>query len=175
MPIYLGNGTYDAAATEGSFNNSISAAGIFDLGVGYQFNNWFRADVTGEYRGGSRLRIAVRDRRSDEYGGTNKQSLAADSYSANLSSIVGLINGYADLGNWYGLTPYVGAGVGFARNTMSGLTDTSVNAPLPGGATSPGRRLRRRPLAVELRLGADGRPVVRRDTKSEARPRISLP
>jgi hypothetical protein len=27
------------------------SAGIFGLGVGYQVNNWFRADVTGQYRG----------------------------------------------------------------------------------------------------------------------------
>src|SRR3954464_7505531 len=26
------------------------SAGIFGLGVGYRVNNWFRADVTGEYR-----------------------------------------------------------------------------------------------------------------------------
>src|SRR5579872_729706 len=25
--------------------------GIYQLGAGYQFNNWFRADITGEYRG----------------------------------------------------------------------------------------------------------------------------
>ena len=30
-------------------------AGIFGLGVGYQFNNWFRADVTGQYRGNAQF------------------------------------------------------------------------------------------------------------------------
>ena len=24
---------------------------LWDIGVGYQFNNWFRVDVTGQYRG----------------------------------------------------------------------------------------------------------------------------
>ena len=28
-------------------------AGIFGVGVGYRFNNWFRADVIGQYRGKS--------------------------------------------------------------------------------------------------------------------------
>ena len=32
---------------------SFDSAGIFGVGVGYQFNNWFSADVTGEYRGKS--------------------------------------------------------------------------------------------------------------------------
>ena len=46
-----------------------------------------------------------------------------------------MVNGYADLGSWYGFTPYVGAGVGFARNTLSGLTDTAFNT-LAGGSMS---------------------------------------
>src|SRR4051812_1944743 len=29
---------------------SFGSAGIFDLGAGYRFNNWFRADITGQYR-----------------------------------------------------------------------------------------------------------------------------
>jgi len=33
--------------------SSFGSAGIYGGGVGYQFNNWFRADVTGEYRGKS--------------------------------------------------------------------------------------------------------------------------
>src|SRR3981189_3971303 len=34
-------------------NTGFDTAGIFGIGVGYQFNNWFRADVTGQYRGKS--------------------------------------------------------------------------------------------------------------------------
>jgi opacity protein-like surface antigen len=128
-PIWAG--WYNPAATEGSYNSSISASGIFDLGVGYQFNNWLRFDVTGEYRGGSRMKSLYV---INDSTGTN-QTQAADFYSGDLSSLVGLINGYADLGTWYGFTPYVGAGVGFARNTLSGLTYTAFNT-LAGGSMS---------------------------------------
>src|ERR1700676_5461269 len=31
--------------------------GIFDLGVGYRFNNWFRVDVTGQYRGNAHFHV----------------------------------------------------------------------------------------------------------------------
>src|SRR3954471_8189651 len=31
-------------------HNGFGTAGIFGLGVGYKVNNWFRADITGEYR-----------------------------------------------------------------------------------------------------------------------------
>ena len=36
-------------------SNGFNTAGIFGLGVGYKVNNWFRADVTGEYRGNSQF------------------------------------------------------------------------------------------------------------------------
>src|SRR4051812_3301186 len=32
---------------------NFDTAGIFGLGAGYRFNNWFRADITGQYRGKS--------------------------------------------------------------------------------------------------------------------------
>jgi opacity protein-like surface antigen len=88
----------------------------YGVGVGYQFNNWFRADVTGEYRS----KVA--------FGGTDFAQIAglgpiSDVYSAGYSSWVGLVNAYADLGTWWCLTPFVGAGVGVARNTFTGLED----------------------------------------------------
>jgi opacity protein-like surface antigen len=39
-----------------------------------------------------------------------------------------MANGYLDLGTWYGITPFVGAGIGFSRNTIHDFTDTSVTA-----------------------------------------------
>ena len=35
-----------------------------------------------------------------------------------LESTTLLLNGYADLGNWSGITPYVGAGIGLAHNRL---------------------------------------------------------
>src|SRR5581483_2765490 len=31
-------------------NKGFDSAGIYDVGIGYKFNNWLRVDVTGEYR-----------------------------------------------------------------------------------------------------------------------------
>jgi opacity protein-like surface antigen len=36
-----------------------------------------------------------------------------------LESTTVLLNGYLDLGNWSGVTPYVGAGIGFAHNNLN--------------------------------------------------------
>ena len=38
-----------------------------------------------------------------------------------------LANAYLDMGTWYGITPYVGAGVGMASYNVSNLTDTSLS------------------------------------------------
>src|SRR5205807_4365548 len=49
------NNVLDANNTSSVQNLSFNTAGIFGLGAGYRFNNWFRADVTGEWRGNSQF------------------------------------------------------------------------------------------------------------------------
>jgi len=49
------NNALDSTYTTSSQNLGFNAAGIFGLGAGYKFNNWFRADITGEYRGNSQF------------------------------------------------------------------------------------------------------------------------
>jgi len=123
-PNPLASATLDGAATNTFFNPTISASGIFDFGVGYQFNTWFRGDITEEFRGGSSFQtLEVLNEPNVVVPNTSTQQYA-DFYRANLASYVTMFNGYADLGTWYGVTPYVGAGAGFAYNKLSGMTDT---------------------------------------------------
>ena len=49
-----------------------------------------------------------------------------DNISGNLSSAVFLANAYVDLGTWWCLTPFIGAGVGTARNMLSGVQDQGI-------------------------------------------------
>lgn len=50
----------DPTAYQGlnTFNETTNfdAAPTYQIGVGYQFNNWFRADLTGQYRGSSNFK-----------------------------------------------------------------------------------------------------------------------
>ncbi len=96
-------------------NTGFDTAGIFGIGVGYQFNNWFRADVTGQYRGKSNFHG------SDVFVFSNAgvPTNGADTYTASKSEWLVLANGYADLGTWWSVTPFIGAGVGFSQNTIS--------------------------------------------------------
>jgi len=108
-----------------SFNqtSSFNTAGIFGLGVGYQFNNWFRADVTGQYRGNSNF--TATDRFTGTSGGVPFSGI--DNYTGSKSEWLVMANGYVDLGTWWGITPFVGGGVGAARVTINGFTDTGTN------------------------------------------------
>jgi opacity protein-like surface antigen len=127
--------TSDAAIPAGGsssyYNDSMSEAALFDIGVGYQVNSWFRADVTGELRGGSTFE-----------GLQNCANCGSpqlyDFYHGHVSSAIGLVNGYVDLGNWYGVTPYVGAGVGLAVNRVTGATDQGANYTANAGFPTGG-------------------------------------
>jgi opacity protein-like surface antigen len=100
--------------------SSFGSAGIYGGGVGYQFNNWFRADVTGEYRGKSNFTGL------DVVTGTGPLAgfVGTDSYTATKSELLFLANAYVDLGTWWCVTPFVGAGIGTARVSVGDFTDT---------------------------------------------------
>jgi opacity protein-like surface antigen len=107
-------GTYNSF---GVLDNSVSESYFAGAGIGYAFNSWLRFDVTGEYRTG--MRLTGRD--SGNFGpGAGRDFF--NSYDGELSSAVGLVNAYVDIGTFCQLgciTPYVGAGVGFAHNWAS--------------------------------------------------------
>jgi opacity protein-like surface antigen len=122
------NNALDSTLTSSVQNNSFNTAGIFGLGAGYKFNNWFRADVTGEYRGNS------------QFFGTDAITYAGgvgtDTYHATKSEWVVLANAYVDLGTWWCMTPFIGAGVGGARVSINNFTDQSIANE--GGGALPG-------------------------------------
>ncbi len=80
-------------------------------------NNWFRADLTGEYR----TKAMFKARASCNAG----TGTCFDVNSGNLSSFVFMANAYLDLGTWWSLTPFIGAGGG-AYKTFSGVQDNGI-------------------------------------------------
>jgi len=88
--------------------------GAFSLGggIGYQITNYLRTDVTADYWFDSDF--------TGSTIGTNGVSGDASSFSSWLL----LANAYADLGTYYGFTPYVGAGIGGARIKWDDLHNT---------------------------------------------------
>jgi opacity protein-like surface antigen len=102
---------------------------LWDVGVGYQFNSWFRVDVTGQYRGKANFHGS---QFTDAFAG----SALVDNYTASHSSTVFMANGYVDLGTWWCVTPFIGAGVGAAYNQISSFRDDGFGSSF-GVARAP--------------------------------------
>ena len=116
-----------------SQSTGFDAAGVFGVGVGYQFNNWFRADITGQYRGKSNFKGT--DVTTFPWAG--QVASGQDNYSASKSEALFLANAYVDLGTWWCITPFIGAGVGAARVTVSNFTDNGVTNKQFGTGGAP--------------------------------------
>ncbi|HEY1154251.1 MAG TPA: outer membrane beta-barrel protein, partial [Pseudolabrys sp.] len=132
--------------------NSIQAVGMgFDsgmiagVGVGYYFNDWLRFDLTGEYRG--RTNFHGLDIVTPGGGGAPY----TDEYHGSKSEWLALANAYVDLGTWNNFTPFVGAGVGFSRNTIHSFTDTCVVCA--GGSVATGADASKWDFAWALHAG----------------------
>jgi opacity protein-like surface antigen len=100
----------------------IQDTAILGFGIGYEFNNWFRVDVTGEYRTKAMFKATGSYTDSCSGGG-----ICFDVNSGNYSAAVVMANAYIDLGTWWFITPYIGAGVGGAFNQITGVQDNGIS------------------------------------------------
>jgi opacity protein-like surface antigen len=100
------------------------SAPFFGLGAGYQFS-WFRFDFTGEFR----AKANFHGSQTATFGAI----ILPDDYKASKSEWLFLANAYVDLGTWWCITPFIGAGIGTSRNTISNFVDigaTQVGATI---------------------------------------------
>ena len=97
----LNNTTFDANKSDWGY--------AFGGGVGYKFNSFLRADITGDWFDKYNYSTQV----PGQFGPTTAR--------AGLQRWDTMGNLYFDLGTWYGFTPYVGGGVGV------GIFDPSVS------------------------------------------------
>ena len=101
-------------------------------GVGYRINPWLRVDATIDQRGPARYRA---------YSSRSNFATGYNVEAAQVSALTGLVNVYADLGTWWGLTPYVGAGIGFSdMGVARGYTQTTCTADSCDGNPGTGPR-----------------------------------
>ena len=82
------------------------------LGVGYQFTDTFRADLTAEYFEG---RFNGSSSSTAPCAGQGAGTSCAFSTGADYSALGLMANAYVDFGTLAGFTPYVGAGLGATR------------------------------------------------------------
>lgn len=113
-------GRLDSAATASGYPSPTddSLGGGFVAGIGGGIKTrWLRTDVTIDYTAPLK------------YSGT---AVTADDVTAKISGWSTLFNGYIDLGKWYGVSPYIGAGAGVGYMTVSDYSST-VSPPFSGG------------------------------------------
>jgi opacity protein-like surface antigen len=107
--------------------HNIGDTDYIGFGIGYQWNNWFRFDVTGEHRKSALLNVVCSYFGQADFcppPGSGSAQFCFDHYNAQHSAWVIMANAYLDLGTWWCLTPFVGVGIGAARHQFDGLTDT---------------------------------------------------
>jgi opacity protein-like surface antigen len=97
--------------------HSIADTFFTGFGVGYEWNNWLRFDVSGEYRGKTQVNAR---------GVYDQVTFVGDAYQGYLKSWVFLANGFVDLGTWNCFTPFVGVGVGGAYNQLADFVDMGI-------------------------------------------------
>jgi len=113
------NGAQSATGFADPSTNSLGGAVTGGLGVGIK-RDWIRTDLTADYL-------------SDmKYQGT---VAAPNDVTAKMSAWSVLLNGYLDLGSWYRVSPYIGAGVGAARVRVSDFQSTAT-PPFTAGASN---------------------------------------
>jgi opacity protein-like surface antigen len=94
---------------------SFDSSPLIGLGAGYQINRWLRVDGTGEYRANAHFH----GQQVEQGGGVTEP----DDYTASKSEWLFLANAYVDVGTWYNVTPFVGAGIGASRISISNFMD----------------------------------------------------
>ena len=132
-----------AASVSPSYGaNATKFSLIGDIGGGYRFNNWFRADATIDYRAGTSMSSTtggiICPYRADGLSSTTTDPISGavtttplgylynvnETCNANFKivqhNVTGLANGYIDLPGYWGVTPYVGAGVGMNTQITTG-------------------------------------------------------
>jgi opacity protein-like surface antigen len=111
----------------------LSETGGFGGGIGYRINPWLRVDATIDQRGAGAIRA---------YSSRSNFVTGANLEAGRLDALTGLVNVYADLGTWWGATPYVGAGIGVSDVGISrNYTQTTCFVEACDGAPGLGPRL----------------------------------
>ena len=98
----------------GDFGNSVA----FDVGLGSHINPWLRTEIAIHY---------VPDFAFSGQANFSAVTLNQEPVSADANSLMATLNGYVDLAvlfdfNSDALHPFLGAGIGYARNRISAMT-----------------------------------------------------
>lgn len=104
------SGGMQPSALPATTSEKLGNSAVAGIGAGIK-SDWLRTDFTADI------------------GTSMKYEAQPGNTSAKVSASTFMFNGYLDLGTWYRATPYIGAGAGAARVSISDYTST-VYPPL---------------------------------------------
>jgi len=135
-----------------------SHAPVTGLGFGYQLNGFLRADLTVEQRGSAGFKA------SGSYADipTCGAARCSDAYAGGIRSTLVMANAYGEVGSWFDVTPFVGLGLGFARNVFEPVSLPAGNGHSLG--QSAGVTQTRFAFAVMAGLAYEVTPQVKVET-----------
>lgn len=113
-------------APSGWDSRKLDNVATFGVGVGYQFSDYLRGDITAQYRTNSK--VTGVNSITDTWNSPSTPGSIKDRVDGKLDSVVVMANGYVDLGRFSGFTPYVGAGIGVAYNHLGQIEDYGVGS-----------------------------------------------
>lgn len=145
--VFLAPGGANFQTMSSSLGNSV----FLGVGAGYAYNSWLRGDATIEYRSAAKFRISELDTRGT--AGTGDDGINVT--TGKVSAVVGLLNGYVDLGTWHRITPFIGAGAGFATIFTNDVRDVGYAAFAGGTGSAPSKTDTRFAWAIHAGLGYD--------------------
>ena len=135
-----------------------SHAPVTGLGFGYQLNGFLRADLTVEQRGSARYTASGSYADVPTCGGAR----CSDAYAGGIRSTLVMANAYGEVGSWFDVTPFVGLGLGFARNAFEPVSMPAGNGHSLG--QSAGATQTRLAFAAMAGLAYEVTPQVKVET-----------
>lgn len=130
-PALFGCGAGEDGRSLGA-RNSVVQSPVLDAGLGYRFTPWLRAEALLSWRP-----------QVDLSGQANFRGAGADQpVSVDAQSLAGFGVAYVDLPRLAGVQPFLGAGLGVARNQVRGITyrfpaiAADATTSLPSGTSS---------------------------------------
>jgi opacity protein-like surface antigen len=139
----IGDASHNIAVTRG--NNQTSDGATFDIAVGYRVNNYLRLEAMYNFSRGPGLGYSQKTLCPDTTAAVSNTVIVAGSpvqqpvgylwepvpctgyLNATQYNNLGLASAYVDLGTFWGVTPYIGAGAGVNVNTISGSTKFNLS------------------------------------------------
>jgi opacity protein-like surface antigen len=96
-------------------STKVDETGTIGGGFGFKWN-WLRSDLTVDYGGAGQTTV--------------NSALGSPTVTQKMQNLTTLVNGYLDLGTWWGMTPYLGAGFGYTYVKPTNVTVFGVVSPV---------------------------------------------